>query len=110
MDKNASPELQAGRILAHGKIADLSEGFSLPTALPSGFVTPHPNFFSIFLVPKAPTAVQVEIISCKLYHDAASSDCPFNINQWTEPSILELAPSETLLDDYDIYWGAAQSQ
>lgn len=90
--------MNAGRVLSHGKITDLSVPFSLP-----GKVS-----FSIFLAAKSVTSNQVITLSCKLYKDKASSECPFNINTWTEPAVILIDPNPDILNDFDIYWGAGQ--
>ena len=95
-----SSEMHAGRVLSHGKITSLATAFSLAGNVP----------FSLFLMAKSTTpAVQALTLSVKLYQDAASFDCPFNVNAWTEPAIISLdASNAAILNTYDLYWGAGQ--
>ena len=34
------------------------------------------------------------------------SECPVSLFTWVELVVIELAPSDTLLENYDIYWGS----
>ncbi len=95
-----SPQMHAGRISAKGKITSLAADFKLRDNVP----------FSIFIIPKSEVAElkATEVISVKLYQEDAHSDCPFTVGGWNETSIVSIEANTTLLDDYDIYWGAGQ--
>ncbi len=95
-----SESMHAGRISAHGKITSLAADFKLKNNVP----------FSIFIVPKDVDAELklAETISVMLYQEDTHSDCPFTIGAWNEPSIVSIEANATLLDDYDVYWGAGQ--
>ncbi len=88
-------EMSAMRIVAKGQILDLSENFRL------GGVP-----FSLFLKTKNSTE-SIVLVNCKLYQDNDFGDCPIMANCWNEVAILELSASDSLLDDFDVYWGAA---
>lgn len=98
--RHVTREMNASRIISHGKITDLSEDFSLSNDIP----------FSIFIIPKSEIAVleATKVISVKLYQEATHSDCPFAVGGWNETSIVSIEANASLLDDYDIYWGAGQ--
>jgi len=88
--------MSAGRIVAHGKITDLSEVFSLPHKVP----------FSIYVKPKAaPEDVDI-VLNVKCYQDEDFWDAPVGFNDWTPLAIVEIAPDENILEQNDIYWGA----
>lgn len=95
MDKPfVSESMKSGRILTHGKIVELP--FSLGTVP-----------FSIFIIPKTqPEAVVPVLVNCKLILDDESANCPFNINQWTEPAIISLPSDSIDLTLNDVYWGS----
>lgn len=92
--------MYTSRIISHGKITDLSIDFSLTADIP----------FSIFIIPKSELAMleATKVISVKLYQEATHSDCPFAVGSWNETSIVSIEANETLLDNYDVYWGAGQ--
>ena len=77
-----SSEMNAGRILFHGKVDSLETNFALPGNVP----------FSIFIVPKSYeiTFGIAEILSVKLYQEDELSNCPFVVGAWNEPSIVEI--------------------
>lgn len=97
---NVTNEMAAGRILSHGKIADLTSGFSLPNLIP----------FSVFIVP---TGVGIEhgtvLVNCALYQDNESSVLPINSGNWCEAGIVEIATNAIDLTSYDVYWGSGYS-
>ena len=92
-----NPAMFAGRIMAHGQVTDLSEAFALSDE----------RVFSIFLKPKEETTETVEMVTCKLALDTTASPYPALIGVWNEGAFVELSASETLLTNYDVYWGAA---
>ncbi len=102
---NITESLAASRILAHGKVESLATAFSLGGSRLYGN-----RGFSIFLVPKEGTTDTIAIVSAKLSYDATASDMPVVVGSWNEGVFVELSASETLLDDYDVYWGTAQKE
>lgn len=90
-----SNEQVAGRINCHGQITNLTDGFKLK----------NENPFSLFIIPVADTTAPV-IASARLIHDIAAGNCPFNVNCWTEPNVVELAASAINLSNYTVYWGS----
>ena len=91
--------LYSGRILAHGQITDLGEGFSLPDK----------TMFSIFVAPKAATDASFIIVSCKSLQNTQSANTPVLLNDWTPHGLKELPANCIDLDDYDVYWGAGHN-
>lgn len=83
----------ATRINSHGKIT------SLPFSIADG--TP----FSIFIIPVTDSDAPI-LVSCKLSQDSAAAECPFNLKQWTEPSIVSIPADAINLTNYNVYWGA----
>lgn len=86
------------RIISHGKIADLSQGFNLPGGAP----------FSIMVCPKRIQAYQVGTVHCKLIGDGSASDLPIVYNDWTPALIQSLSANAIDLSDYDVYWGGSE--
>lgn len=100
MGGNVTSEMNAGRILYHGKVDSLETNFKLTGNVP----------FSIFIVPKSDeiTFGIAEILSVKLYQEDELSNCPFVVGAWNEPSIVEIEANATFLTSFDVYWGAGQ--
>lgn len=88
--------MNAARVLSHGKIESLTAAFSLRNAQP----------FALFIIPADTEETAPVLVNCKLYQDDLASDCPFNLNCWTEPAIMEISASAIDLEDYDLYWGS----
>ena len=91
-------EMQNLRILSHGKVSDLSGGFSLGG-----------RPFSIFVRAKALTMELNITVNCKLICERTASDLPVPIGDWTPAAIAEISPNAVSLDDYDVYWGAGET-
>ena len=89
-----SESMGSSRITRHGKITSLAAAFELADKKP----------FSIFLIPKTDNETVV-LLSVKLYQEDTSSDCPFQMKQWSPVAISSIAIS-TILTTHDIYWGA----
>lgn len=49
------------------------------------------------------------VLNCKLYAEEGFSEVPVTLFSWVELCIIEIAPSEELLNGYDIYWGAGSA-
>lgn len=82
------------RFLSHGKITDLTNGFSK-------------NYpFSVYIRPKDTTLQTDVTVSCRLYCETENSELPVPLCDWTPAAIVEIAPNAISLDDYDVYWGA----
>lgn len=95
MTKNYTPDyMRAGRIIRHGMIEDLSDGFNLKG-------TP----FTIFLAPKSVTEDSYVIMDVKLNADEEHSTIPILVGDWNPLLITEIEPDNSILSDYDIYWG-----
>lgn len=86
------------RILSHGQVTDLTNGFSLGG-----------KPFSVFVRSKSVTMETSIILSCKTFCDKDASDLPVPIGDWTPAAIAEISPNAVSLDDYDVYWGAGET-
>ena len=88
-------DFQYTRILSHGQITDLSEGYRAD----------YP--FSVYLRPKEGVEYQDDVlVRCRCMCDKEMSDLPVAVGDWTTAAIVELAPDAIPLDEYDVYWGA----
>lgn len=87
-----------GRIVSHGKITDLSSGFSLPKG----------ELFSIYVRPKVHSEAIDVVLSVRCYQDENAADAPIILNDWSPLAIAEIAANASILTDYDIYWGSGQ--
>ena len=88
-------DFQYTRILSHGQIEDLSEGYRAD----------YP--FSVYLRPKEGVEYQDDVlVKCRCMCDKELSDLPVAVGDWTTAAIVELAPDAIPLDEYDVYWGA----
>ncbi len=86
------------RVLSHGKVTDLSEGFSLDG-----------KPFSIFVKPKNATMDASVLVTCKCFCDKEASALPVPLNDWTPAAIAEISPNAISLIDYDVYWGGGET-
>ncbi len=89
-------EMQTLRVLSHGKVTDLENGFKLPQSAP----------FSVYVRPKTTAMAADIVISAKCICDTEVSELPVPLNDWTPAAIVELAPNTISLVDHDVYWGA----
>lgn len=88
-------DFQYTRILSHGQITDLSQGYKAD----------YP--FSVYLRPKEGVEYQDDVlVRCRCMCDKELSDLPVAVGDWTTAAIVELAPDAIPLDEYDVYWGA----
>ena len=88
-------DFQYTRILSHGQITDLSQGYKAD----------YP--FSVYLRPKEGVEYQDDVlVRCRCMCDREMSDLPVAVGDWTTAAIVELAPDAIPLDEYDVYWGA----
>lgn len=87
------------RILAKGRIDDLSKGFLLRDSLP----------FSIYLRSKTGVVENDTIVQCRLICDKEVGDFPVPIGDWTPGKIVELPPNAIDTDKYEIFWGASEA-
>lgn len=100
MGKFVTEQMRANRILSHNEILDLDSAFSLHGGIP----------FSLFIITTDdPTETAPILVDCKLYQDDDSSDCPFNLNQWSEASVVEIAAEAIDLTKYRVFWGAGDN-
>lgn len=88
--------MNGGRIVAHGKIDDLSSGFSLPNGEP----------FSIYIRPKNSVTALDTVLSVRCYQDNDFSEAPVAYNDWSPLAITEIASDNDILTDNDVYWGS----
>jgi|AntRauTorcE11897_2_1112592.scaffolds.fasta_scaffold10776_2 hypothetical protein len=101
-NKGVSTEsVQAGRLVAHGKIASLAAGFDLAGTPFSIMVIPVANVTAGVI--SVPTDLGI-IVSCKLIQDNSASDMPVMFAEWTEGMIMSIDIDAIELDDYDVYW------
>ena len=100
MGKNnnyVSESMFVSRIVSKGRIESLTNGFKLKDEAP----------FSVYVRPKTVTTLERDVlINCKLYKEDEFSECPISLFAWVELVVIEIAPSDTLLEKYDIYWGS----
>ena len=99
MPKNGyiSEFVNGGRIVSHGKIESLANGFKIgEDGVP----------FTIYVRPKNATSAIDVIIRLKCYQDDEASNVPVPLNDWSPLLVREIAPNNTLLNYYDIYWGS----
>lgn len=89
-------EMQVLRVLSHGKIEDLSYGFSLNNSIP----------FTVYVRPKNDTLERDLVVQAKCACDSDVSALPVPLNDWSPAAIVKLAPNAISLTDYDVYWGA----
>ena len=78
--------MNGGRILSHGKIENLADGFSLP----------NDALFSIYIRPKYSSSTVDAVLSVKCYQD----------DDWSPMAIKAIAPNADFLNTHDLYWGA----
>lgn len=88
--------MHGGRIASHGKITDLSNGFSLPGR----------QRFSIYIRPKEETDEYDTVLSVRCSHDDELSEAPVLFNDWTPLALIEIGADSEILNNYDIYWGS----
>ncbi len=84
------------RIVAKGRIDDLSKGFRLPESLA----------FSIYLRPKTGVVENDTLVQCRLIYDTEIGDFPVPVGDWTPGKIVFLPPNAIDTAKYEIYWGA----
>ncbi|HCY40429.1 MAG TPA: hypothetical protein DHV48_03610 [Prolixibacteraceae bacterium] len=99
-----SDQMRSGRIVSHGQITDLTNGFK-----PTNEVT-----FSIIVIPKAnitagvisaPTDLGI-MVSMAMYQDDGFSDYPVYFNTETIALIKEIEADAIPLETYDVYWAS----
>lgn len=87
--------MQFLRILTHGQITDLSNGFDLDG-----------QPFSIYVRPKSTVTNTDTTVSVQCFCDDAPSAMPVPFNDWTPACIKKIAANAISLSSYDVYWGA----
>lgn len=90
-------EMQFSRILTHGQITSMTNGFSLDG-----------EPFSIYVRPKGTVTAVDMTVSAKCIGDKNLSALPVPFNDWTPASIVELGANAINLSSYDVYWGAGK--
>lgn len=86
--------MQDLRVLSHGKITDLSNGFKRDYS------------FSVYVRPKEDTLANDVLLNCRCTCDDEVSALPVPLYNWTPAAIMEIAPDAISLEDYDVFWGA----
>lgn len=86
--------MQYLRILSHGQITDLANGFRKNVP------------FSVYVRPKTDTIATDILLKCLCFCDEEQTFLPVPINDWTPAAIVEIAPNAIDLSEYDVYWGA----
>ena len=89
----------SGRIVSHGQITDLSNGFRLPNG----------EAFTIYVRPKSSVSTLDTVLNVKLYQEDGFSPAPVVFNDWSPLVISELAPDSEILKTNDLFWGSGQS-
>ena len=85
------------RIIAKGRISDLSKGFSLD-GVP----------FSVYVRSKENTMLSDTLLECRLIGDKAVGALPVPIGDWTPAMIAYISPNAIDLQKYEVYWGASE--
>lgn len=91
-------EMYSLRVLSHGQITDLSQGFDLGG-----------KPFSVFVRPKKVTMEANVLLNCKCICDKEASDLPVPIGDWTPAAIASISPNAISLSEYDVYWGGCET-
>lgn len=91
--------MNGGRIVSHGKIESLAQGFKLP----------KDALFTVYARPKTQTADFDAVLSVKCYQDDSFSDAPVPLYDWSPLAIREIAPDEEILTVCDLYWGSGET-
>ena len=86
------------RVLSHGKVSDLSNGFDLG-GIP----------FSVFVRPKEATMETNVLLGCKCICDKDASALPVPLGDWTPAAIVSISPNAISLAEYDVYWGGCET-
>lgn len=94
-----SETIGGGRIVSHGQITELSNGFNLPDGVP----------FTLYVRPKYSVSTVDTVISVRLYQEDSFAPVPVQYNDWSPCVISELAPDSEILKTNDIYWGSGQA-
>lgn len=91
-----SEQMNAGRILSHGKITSLATGFKLKGNKP----------FSLYIKPKFNVSTLDTTLSVKCSQDDDFAEAPFAYNDWSPLAITEINTGQaSVLDTNDLYWG-----
>lgn len=88
--------ISGGRIVSHGKIESLAQGFKLP----------GDTLFSVYVRPKSVGTDVDTVLSVKCYQDEEFSDAPLAFYDWSPMAIREVAPNDEILSTCDLYWGS----
>lgn len=88
--------MNGGRIVSHGKIADLSKGFKLPSGNP----------FSVYVRPKYSVSTLDTVLTVLCSQDEELSEAPVAFNDWSPLAVTEIAPNAELLKTNDVFWGS----
>lgn len=96
--------MRTGRIVSHGQITDLTNGFKPSNGVNfSIIVIPHNDVTAGVIAP--PTNLGI-MVSMKMYQDDDFSDYPVYFNQESLALIKEIEAGAISTDDYDVYWAS----
>lgn len=98
-----SNEMYSLRVLAKGKIEDLSKGFSLNGVPFTIYVRHKGNSLASHYVGAD------MLVKCRLLCDREASDLPVTVGDWTPAMIAEISPNAISLNDFDVYWGTGET-
>ena len=87
------------RLIAKGRIDDLSKGFDLPNNTP----------FSLYIHSKNGLGESPLFIPCRLICDKEFGLFPVPVGDWNPGKFAALAPGSIDLRLYDVYWGASDN-
>lgn len=85
------------RIIAKGRISDLSKGFSLD-GVP----------FSVYVCSKENTMLSDTLLDCRLIGDRERGAFSVPIGDWTPAMIAYISPNAIDLQKFEVYWGASE--
>ena len=91
--------MNGGRIVSHGKIESLAQGFKLPKNA----------LFTVYARPKSQTVDMDTVLKVKCYQDDKFSDAPVPFYDWSPLAIREIAPDNEILTNCDLYWGSGEA-
>jgi hypothetical protein len=91
--------INGGRIVSHGKVENLDNGFSLPNNMP----------FSVYIRPKAETAKIDVVMNVRCWQEQVFSDAPFVLNDWSPLAVSAIGADSSILEHYDVYWGCGSA-
>jgi len=89
--------MAGGRILSHGKITSLANGFHLKNNVP----------FTIYVKPTNGTSDIDTVLPVQLSEEDAITNAPVLFYEWS-PLAISMIGATNATDNNDIYWGAGE--